>query len=147
MSLYAFDEGNSLKGCDSVIAVAFWWSYFSHLSVESNSTNVVAWFKDMSLAHWRFKNIIKENVHRFDGHISWSISDIRCTGNDATDVLTHIGAHGFSFIFSVVFWVIVCIFSFSRPIFGDGLLFFFFFLNKFFLKNSIIWIEYHGRCI
>lgn len=83
---------------DLIIAAAsHWLSSFQYL-FESDSTNVVTWFKDSKIAPYKFRNTIRESIQRFSRHISWIISHIRRTGNEAIDILTRMGAHSTSFI-------------------------------------------------
>lgn len=81
-----------------LIAAASRWSNSSYFMLESDSTNVVAWFKDLSQAPWKFTNIIRECLQWFGSQITWSISRIQRTGNDAADVLARVGAQGMSFV-------------------------------------------------
>lgn len=81
-----------------LVAAASHWLPTSQFLIESDSANVVAWFKNSNSAPWMFRNINRESIQHFGRHISWTILHIRRTGNDAADVLACIGALGASLI-------------------------------------------------
>lgn len=84
---------------DLLLVSASWWASSAIFLLKSYSLNAVNWFTDIiNKILWRFTNIIRENIHSFSRHISRSISHICRSGNETTDVLAKIGAHGSSFV-------------------------------------------------
>lgn len=70
---------------------------------ESDSTSIVAWVADPSLAPWQFHNSLHKCCNVLGSNITWSIRHINRTCNDATDVLARMGLQGTSFVEFVLF--------------------------------------------
>lgn len=63
------------------------WVSYNSFVFESDCLVVVAWVANSSSAPWRFHNVFREYFHVFGFDISWSISHISQSGNNAADAL------------------------------------------------------------
>lgn len=81
-----------------LVAVVSRRSTTSTFGIESDFPNVVGYLANPFAAPWKFPNTLQECSMKFDRNITWSLSHIRCIGNEAIDVLSRIRVAGMNFI-------------------------------------------------